>query len=224
MMSAHSTSSALSGVLASLSRPAEATSTLGQDENTSSAVGLRSRFWLQTKRRRFIQCHLLLVKRAAARGAREPGDAPGIMLTFQRFAIPLRQVGCGFVGRLQKIEKHYIRGFRLPDHIVGQNELPKIGTIERGLWLDRRRREAGWFRIGVRIESGVGNHASTRPKPATTHLVRVGLSRHPVRQVRNPAGVFRRSSPRKTGDSEVGSAPEEMHRAAFADEASAKSV
>src|SRR5712664_2351659 len=35
----------LSGFSASLLRPAEATSTLGQDENTSSAVGLRSLFW-----------------------------------------------------------------------------------------------------------------------------------------------------------------------------------
>jgi hypothetical protein len=35
-------------------RPAEATSTLGQDEKTSSAVGLRNLFWLQTKRRCFI--------------------------------------------------------------------------------------------------------------------------------------------------------------------------
>src|SRR5882762_2861255 len=105
MMSAHSTSSALSGVLASLSRPAEATSTLGQDENTSSAVGLRSLFWLQTKRRRFIQCHLLfVVKRATALVARKPGRVRRIMLTFQRCAIPLRQVSGGFVGRLQKIE------------------------------------------------------------------------------------------------------------------------
>jgi hypothetical protein len=36
--------------------------------------------------------------------------------------------------------------------------------------------------------------------------------------------MFWRSSPGKTGDSEVGSAPEEVHRAAFADEASTKVV
>src|SRR6266446_6434380 len=106
MMSAHSTSSALSGVSASSLMPAEATTTLGQDENTASAVGLRSLFWLQTKRRCFIQCSpLSLVKRAATLVARKSGCAFGIMLTFQRCAIPLRQVGCGFVGRLQKIEK-----------------------------------------------------------------------------------------------------------------------
>ena len=34
--------------------------------------------------------------------------------------------------------------------------------------------------------------------------------------------MFRRSSPRKTRDGKVGGAPEKVHRAAFADEASAK--
>ena len=48
--SAHSTNSAVSGFSASWLVPAESTSRFSRRENTCSAVGLRSLFWLQTNR------------------------------------------------------------------------------------------------------------------------------------------------------------------------------
>ena len=54
MTSAHSSRSEDTGVSASGLRPADATSNPGRPENTCSAVGLRSRFWLQTNSTRFI--------------------------------------------------------------------------------------------------------------------------------------------------------------------------
>ena len=50
MMSAYSTSSAVSGVSASALVPAEATSMSFRVAKTCSAVALRNRFWLQTNK------------------------------------------------------------------------------------------------------------------------------------------------------------------------------
>ena len=49
MISAHSNNSGVTGFSASLFSPADAHSNSDQDENTCSAVGLRSLFWLQMK-------------------------------------------------------------------------------------------------------------------------------------------------------------------------------
>ena len=55
MRSAHISSSGVTGFSASWLRPAEATSIPGHDENKRSAVGLRSRFWLQINSTRFMR-------------------------------------------------------------------------------------------------------------------------------------------------------------------------
>ena len=65
---------------------------------------------------------------------------------------------------------------------------------------------------------------AARPEPGAADLVRVGLARHPVRQVRDAAGMRRRGPAREARDREVGRAPEEMHRAALADEARAEAL
>src|SRR5436190_14208281 len=110
----------------------------------------------------------------------------------------------------------------MSDDIVRQDEFPQIGAVGGLARTDVRCGESRWLRICVRIECGVGNRPTTWPKPAATDFVRVRLTRHPIRQVRHSARMFRRSASGKSGNRQVGRPPKKMHRAALPDEAGAK--
>src|SRR5208282_2771410 len=82
-----------------------------------------------------------------------------------------------------------------------------------GLGLDGRFFES--LRLGnhVRIKSCTLDIATARPESNTAHFVGIRLSRNRVgpRSLRSPA-------PRKPRHGKIKASPEEMHRAAFADE------
>src|SRR5437870_8952790 len=75
--------------------------------------------------------------------------------------------------------------------------------------------EALRLRIRVGIKNRLWNRIIPRPETEAAYLLRVGFACDRVRQVRNPAGVQRRRSPRESRHSEIETAPEKMHRAAF---------
>src|SRR6185312_12876372 len=79
---------------------------------------------------------------------------------------------------------------------------------------DRRAREALRRRYRVGVERRLPHRAAARPEAATAHLVRVCLARDVI-----GAWPLRRAPPREAGHRQVEAAPEELHRAAFADEA-----
>src|SRR5690606_18588258 len=140
-----------------------------------------------------------------------------MMVPLQRRTLPIRQCGSRLICRLEEVEKCVIRGRRLTHDIVWQNELPKIGTVEGLARLEGRFCESRRFGIGIGIERRIWDGPAPRPKSAAAHLVRVCLSGHPVRQIRNSRGMLRSPPAREPGDSQVWGAPEEMHRAALAD-------
>lgn len=77
--SAHSIKSADTGVGASLFVPAEIASTPGYEENTTSAVGLRSRFWLHTNSN-FISTFIRTTAVGAAAKRSEDRLSPGVII------------------------------------------------------------------------------------------------------------------------------------------------
>jgi hypothetical protein len=72
-----------------------------------------------------------------------------MVLTLQGTAIPSRQIGCGFIRRLQKIKQGLVRRARLSYHIVCEDEFPEIATVEGLRRLDACLREPRRFRVPV---------------------------------------------------------------------------
>src|SRR5665647_308121 len=98
----------------------------------------------------------------------------------------------------------------------------KVVAVKRPARPERGTGISGRFGIRVGIERSVGNRAASRPKSAAAHFVRVGLSSHPVRQIRNAARMYWGFAAGKPGDGKVRSTPEEVHGAALASEAGTK--
>src|SRR4029079_4092801 len=73
--------------------------------------------------------------------------------------------------------------------------------------------QARRLRRGVGVEGRFGDRAAAWPETRAEHLVRVRLAGHGV-----GAGTFRRPPSGEPRHRDVEAAPEEMHRAALADE------
>ena len=95
-----------------------------------------------------------------------------------------------------------------------------VGVEEGGVGLHCPVGEAVRVRIGIGVEESL--RPTTGPEPAAADLVGVGLAGDVVRQVRHAAGMLRGPSPREAGHRQVEATPEEVHRAALADEAGAE--
>ena len=98
----------------------------------------------------------------------------------------------------------------------GRMNSPSSWWIERRGRLHRRVLEAGRLRHGVGVERGLEHRPAARPEAVADHLVRVRVAheRRPFARRRGPA--------REARDGQVEAAPEEVHRAALADEAAAR--
>ncbi len=144
---------------------------------------------------------------------------------FQRRAIPLREGWPRLRSSSAKNREGSNPVTGIAGRVVGQDELPKIGTVERGARLDRRRCEANRFRVGIRIEGGIGKHVCARPEPrnCSPRASRPRGSPSPE-DSECPRDVAALCARKKRVTARVGGAPEKMHRAAFADEAGTKRV
>ena len=137
-------------------------------------------------------------------------------------AIPLREVRGGHVSRLQELEQHAIGIGRRPHHVVRQDELVEIRAVERLAWPDRGAGEPGRFRVRVCVVGGIRDRPAARPEPGAADFVRVCLARDAIGKVGNAARMRRRRTARKSRDGEIERPPEEVHRAALAEEARTK--
>src|SRR5262249_33259187 len=115
-----------------------------------------------------------------------------------------------------ELEEDFIRLFSRPYHVVWQHKLPKIRFVKGCGRLDFRFCKSWWFGIGVRIKNRRRCRGVTGPKTKAALLLRVCLSRNCIRQMRDPAGMWRSRSAGKARHGQVEAAPEEMHRTAFA--------
>src|SRR4029077_5819371 len=108
--------------------------------------------------------------------------------------------------------------------VVGQIVLVQVVVPESLRRAYRRRSEArrGWR--GVGIESRVVDTLTTGPEAGARTFVRVGIELDRRRHVGHGTArrERRRLAPRETGHGEIEAAPEEMDRAALADEARAE--
>src|ERR1051325_1098575 len=149
-------------------------------------------------------------------GQRRVGQSP-----LQRGAVPLREVGGGLIGGLQKIEKRGGGVGGLAYRVIRQDEFADFLAVIRASRLDLCVGEAGRLRIGIGIERGLAKTAIAGPKPRTADLVRIRLA---IDRIRNVwvAGWRRRAAAGKARHREIEAAPEEMHRADLAGEAGAE--
>src|SRR5882757_1612374 len=143
-------------------------------------------------------------------------------LFFQCITVPLPQLRCSVVGALRKVQKDFIRLFSGAHCVVRQNELPQLHLVESRVWLNFRLSESRWFRIRIRIEEWRRCSRVAGPKTEAAHFLRVGFARDLVWQMRDSARMGRRWPPRETRHGQIKTAPEKMHRTAFATETRAK--
>src|ERR1700727_1386773 len=91
---------------------------------------------------------------------------PYELRTLQRFAIPLRQIGGGFVGVLQEAEQQRVGISGVAHRLVRQNELPEVFVVERVRGAQRRVAVAGRLRIGINVKRRPPVAAVAGPKTA----------------------------------------------------------
>src|SRR5947207_4952212 len=142
----------------------------------------------------------------------------GWFLFFQCITVPLPQLRCSVVGALRKVEKQFIRLCSGAHCVVRQNELPQLHLVESRVWLNFRLSETQWLRIRIRIEQWRRCSRVAGPKTEAADFLRVGLARDLVRQMRDPARMRWCCATRKTRHCQIKTAPEKMHRTAFATE------
>jgi hypothetical protein len=99
--------------------------------------------------------------------------------------------------------------------LIRQDEFVNTGVVAGGARLYRRGLECFGFGHAVGVEGRFVHRAAAGPEAMADDLARIGIA-HPVR-----AFTRRRGSPRKARDRQVEAAPEELHRAALADEGTA---
>src|SRR5262245_12043187 len=146
----------------------------------------------------------------------------GWLLLLQCGAVPLPQLRGGVVGALREVEEDLIRLFSGAHRIVRKYEFVQLGFIKTCVWLNFRLRESRRFRVRVGVEDWRRCGGVPGPKTQAAHFLRIRLARDLVRQVRDPARMWRSRSTGKTRYCKIKTAPEKMHRAAFATETRAK--
>ena len=125
----------------------------------------------------------------------------------------------GVVGAHQERQQDAVRVTGIAHRLIGQNIFAEILVVIRFGGLNRRRGKAGRLRIGVGVKCGMGKPVIAGPEAGAAHLMRIGFLRHCVAKMGYAARMQRRPAAGKARDRQVEAAPEEMHRAAFADEA-----
>src|SRR6476646_9183884 len=83
-------------------------------------------------------------------------------------------------------------------------------------------RKSGRFRVRIGIIERRGTGRVAGPEADTAHFLRVSFAGHDVGQVGNAARMNRRWPAGKARHGKIKTAPEKVHRAAFAAEARAK--
>src|SRR6185312_9446549 len=76
--------------------------------------------------------------------------------------------------------------------------------------------------IGIRVERGVRHEIVARPEARAADLVRIGLSRNAIRQIRHAPRMKGGPPAGKASDGKIEASPEEMDRAALAKEGRAE--
>src|SRR6185295_20170553 len=110
------------------------------------------------------------------------------------------------------------------DRLVGQKELSHDLAVVGLARLHFEVGEAWWLGVRVSVEHQFRDRAAAWPEAATADLVRVGFLRHPVRHVGDAARMLRRPASREAGDGKIAASPEEVHRAALAEEAATEAL
>src|SRR6266516_7065804 len=145
-----------------------------------------------------------------------PSRMQGWFLLLQRFPVPLPQLRSGIVGALREIEQDFIRVLSGAHRIVRKDELAQLGLVKRNIWLNFRFCESRWFRIRIGIKNWCWCGGIARPETEAAYFLRVGLARNHVRQMWDSPRMRWRLSPGETRHCQIKTAPEKMHRTAFA--------
>src|SRR5262249_45092454 len=140
-------------------------------------------------------------------------------LALEGRAIPYRTVRGRLVGALHEGEERRVGVAAAANRRVREDELAERCVEARRHRPRGRVSEALRLRIGVGVEDGLPEAGVPGPEAGAADLVRVRLARDPVRHVGNAARMRRRGAAGEAGHGEIEAAPEEVHRAALANEA-----
>src|SRR4029077_3009078 len=151
-----------------------------------------------------------------------PRQMQGWPLLLQCGAVPLPQLRRRVVGALRKVEEDLIRLFTSAHRVVRQDEFAQFVLVEIRIRLNFRLCESKRFRIGIRIEEWRRRSRVAGPKTEAAYFLTVGLARDRVRQMWNSSRMRRRWPSGETRHCQIKTAPEKMHRTAFAAETRAK--
>src|SRR5581483_5962062 len=135
----------------------------------------------------------------------------------QRGAIPPAALCRGGVGRPAEVEQHLFRIFRAAEVVIVKIEAAEGLVVIRGGGSYGHGAKPLRFRCRIAVEGCPRQTAVAGPEAGAAHLVRIGFTRDRI-------GVFalRSAAAGEARHRQIETAPEEMHRAALADELSAK--
>src|SRR5882672_1049844 len=148
--------------------------------------------------------------RAEESGSRSGGSA------FKRCAIPVRERGSDVVGAIDERVNRVVWRRRLPHRFVWKNKFAELAVVVSALGPHAGVLEPDGLRYGIAIEGRLEHRSASRPEPVADHFVRVRIA-HERRAL-----ARRRGAAGKPRDGQIETAPEEMHRAALADERAAR--
>src|SRR5262249_17714149 len=143
-------------------------------------------------------------------------------LTLEHSALPFPERCRSLVGAGQKIHQGALGIICARDRAVGQDVFAEIVTIERLGGSNRRRSKAIRLGISIRIKGRVRHQIVAGPEACAADLVRIGLLRDSVWQIGHSTRMKRRPPAGKASDGKVETSPEEVNRAALADERGAE--
>src|SRR3989442_10945494 len=141
---------------------------------------------------------------------------------FQRLAIPMGEIGRGFIATLKEREELLFGSVRFANGVIRQDEfvqrriIPRLGRLQ---WSSAK---TIGLRVGIAVKERIRSRRAARPEPAAAHLVRIGIASHPIGNVGYSAGVRRRRASRESSDREIEGAPEEVNGTGLAVKARAK--
>ena len=114
--------------------------------------------------------------------------------------------------------EHRLRRVRLAHRVVRQDEFVELPVVIRRIRLHACILQARRFRRGVRIERWLQQRSAARPEAMADDFVRVRVA------LESRAVAWRRAATGKACHCQVETAPEEIHRAALADERATRLV
>src|SRR5580658_4661614 len=136
--------------------------------------------------------------------------------------VPMRCVGGGLIGTLQKRQERRLWIQGVSNLVVRKQELTERFAEERTLRRHRRILESIRRRVRIRVKGCIVDPTPTRPESRTAQLMGIRLHHDGGREPGNLAREGRSGAAGEAGDRQIETAPKKMHGACLTDESRAE--